>query len=918
MMFRHHNFGGLLPRALGLSVGVLWLLGAADPSLGGGVAQAQSLRPNIMFIFDTSGSMRNNTANTNVGEGTNICPLTPPTSSSRIFSLKSALRAALAQAGTDEANFGLMSFPQNVNNAFVGGACSAGHYTPTPLQMVTTPNRVANGNNQNMATRFVAGCLMTTNLANENAFGPWFTNGAAQVLRVGVTTAAPGVMPAAVNFDPPDANIAAIYRWLDNVEQPTANGAVTDPELHAQGNTPLGRSLMYARSYFDGMVKPNDPRGACRKNVVVLITDGAETCDDATAPDNAFNLTTCAGGVAFDPFHPVAQACQLFRTSQIKTYMITDSGLPAVDLAAADRVAAAGGSTAAIRVSLNDANAAKAALVGIIAETVPPAEVCNGLDDNCNGVIDEGVSNMCPLDLVGLKHCAVETLNCLDDNCNGLVDEGFPPNACGQGGGCPVPPEVCDGLDNNCNGDIDEGFNVGAACNNGLTGTCRRVGITECAPDKMGVTCNLGGAPTTPEVCNGIDDDCNGLIDDGLGAAQGVGVDCGIQGQGCSKGVTQCVGGKIVCSSTSNPQPEVCNGKDDDCNGLIDEGVFPEVGKTCLCPGLDQSQVGVGSCKAGRIACKGVDGFQCEGCTLPQPEICNGKDDDCDGLADHLATCPSGFGCRDGACAILCRADEFPCPAGYDCIDSYCVPNRCKNVQCLDPAKPRCDLDTGSCVDLCYKVTCLTGQSCIGGKCLDCDTSDLLKCDAKAGLICVNRQCVPDKCAGVTCSGDEYCAGGTCVSASCGGSGCPAGQKCVAGQCRAFGCDTVACASSSQYCDWATGTCKNDMCVSRTCPYCAKDTGECTPNPCATITCPKDGCWSCQVTPAGEPYCDLGPNCGYVKTVAANSGGGCGCSVDGGDASPTGLIAAVSLIVAGVLLRSTRRRRSRRGASPRR
>ena len=154
------------------------------------------------------------------------------------------------------------------------------------------------------ATGFQNGCLMTTNLNNETTYGPWFDMGAAEVLRVGVTTAAPGATPTAANYDPSDANIPAIYRWIDNIELPTTNGAVTDPELHGDGFTPLGRSLLYARAYYDGVVKPNDPRATCRQNVVVLITDGAETCDEATAPDNTFNLTDCTGGGASTRFTP--------------------------------------------------------------------------------------------------------------------------------------------------------------------------------------------------------------------------------------------------------------------------------------------------------------------------------------------------------------------------------------------------------------------------------------------------------------------------------------------------------------------------------------------------------------------------------------------------------------------------------------
>src|SRR6185295_14258756 len=241
-----------------------------------------------------------------------------------------------------------------------------------------------------------------------------------------------------------------------------------------------------------------------------------------------------------------------------------------------------------IRVSLADSNAAKAAILGIIAETVPPAEVCNGLDDNCNGLIDEGVSNMCPLDLTPAhKHCAVETANCLDDNCNGQIDEGFPPNACGQGAGCPIPPEKCDGLDNNCDGDIDEGFDVGAACDNGQQGACKRVGIKECTADGLGTTCNITDAPIGTEVCNGVDDNCNGMIDEGV--LPGVGSECGVGAGNCTKGITKCVAGKIVCDAVGMPMPEVCDGKDNDCNTLIDDGMIPGVGVTCLSAGLTQA-----------------------------------------------------------------------------------------------------------------------------------------------------------------------------------------------------------------------------------------------------------------------------------------------------------------------------------------
>jgi hypothetical protein len=496
--------------------------------------------------------------------------------------------------------------------------------------------------------------------------------------------------------------------------------------------------------------------------------------------------------------------------------------------------------------------------------------------------------------------------------------------------------EFCDGLDNDCNACIDDNpqdawintdccstGNLGD-CDNTNTGTRCKRGKWQCAQPGGACTAGaktcVGSVAKSLEICDTIDNDCNGVPDD----VPGVGTPCtggGIFTGGECKAVLQCVTGNPVpqCVQTVGPTPETCNGKDDNCNGQIDDNgpplaqnPLPGVGVACMVPIPPANQP---PCKAGTTVC--VAGMiECQGAVGPMPNQCNGISTDCTGNPNTNGNCPSGFQCYQGNCVAPCQAGEFPCPGGYACdlntnsCDTMgthvgcCVPDACAQITC--PLGFNCQLDAAgmaTCVDPCLTVTCPATYICKLGACVDgsCRTQG-----CPDGDICKSQQdgsfaCEPDPCANVMCDSNQFCQNGVCVGA-CAGP-CPKDQFCSQGQCVPDPCAHTPCIEG-QVCRVTNGV---GVCVENQCQFgCnigqACCGGECVADSCENLHCPEDT--HCELTPDCAATCETNPASPKDQVVGAG-GGGFGCAV-AGHSSESASLAWLFIIAGAVLFRRRR------------
>ncbi len=233
------------------------------------------------------------------------------------------------------------------------------------------------------------------------------------------------------------------------------------------------------------------------------------------------------------------------------------------------------------------------------------SEICDGKDNNCDGWTDEGLTFDVDADGYSTPDSCEGTKNDCDDS-----NDAIHPDA----------TEVCDSDDNNCDGANNEGLTFDTDTDGYTTPDSCEGSKDDCDDNDADIN------PGATEVCDNIDNNCDGSIDESLTQ------NCPLQAGVCWEAIQTCTAGTWSTCDYGKYYEETeisCDGKDNDCDAVVDNG---------LTPPLNDNQIG--ECAGSYQACGGVSGWQNDYSGITTYEAtevsCDTLDNDCDALVDQL------------------------------------------------------------------------------------------------------------------------------------------------------------------------------------------------------------------------------------------------------------------------------------------